>query len=157
MLETLIIFHILFSVLLIILILLQKGKGATMGAAFGAGASQTVFGSRGSFSFLMKLTMFIAALFFATSITLTYFAAKQAKQNKAGSDYLSKVEQVSKEAKAKQEENANKFALPKSDTSTNVAPQTNGTSTTSINTNKANVAKQTEKTAPKSAPQPNKK
>ncbi len=46
----------------------QQGKGATMGAAFGSGASQTVFGSRGSGSFLFRVTMGFVAVFFVTSI-----------------------------------------------------------------------------------------
>ena len=49
--------HVFIAAFLILLVLIQQGKGATMGAAFGSGASQTVFGSRGSGSFLLKLTI----------------------------------------------------------------------------------------------------
>jgi preprotein translocase subunit SecG len=75
--QILLILHILFAVILIGLVLLQRGKGG-MGSAFGSGgASQTVFGSKGTSGFLIKLTMGFAALFFITSITLTYLASKQ--------------------------------------------------------------------------------
>lgn len=67
--------HVLLAISLIALVLLQQGKGAEAGAAFGGGgASQTVFGSRGSTSFLAKLTGIAAALFFATSLGLGYLA-----------------------------------------------------------------------------------
>lgn len=67
--------HMLAAVCIIALVLLQHGKGADAGAGFGAGASGTVFGSRGSTPFLMKLTSFLAVIFFATSIFLAYRAA----------------------------------------------------------------------------------
>jgi len=56
--------------------MLQQGKGADMGAAFGAGASQTVFGARGSANFLSRTTAILAAVFFITSLTLAYFAGQ---------------------------------------------------------------------------------
>ena len=56
--------HIVVAIIIIILILVQHGKGADMGAAFGSGSSQTVFGSKGAAPFLMKLTGFLAAVFF---------------------------------------------------------------------------------------------
>lgn len=68
-------FHVLACVSLIILVLLQQGKGAEMGASFGSGASQTVFGSQGSGSFLLKITGGLAAIFFATSLILGYLAS----------------------------------------------------------------------------------
>ena len=73
--QIILIFHVLIAICLIALVLLQQGKGATAGAAFGAGASGTVFGSRGSKGFLYKLTGGLAIAFFATSITLTYLAS----------------------------------------------------------------------------------
>ena len=72
--------HILTALALVALILLQHGKGADMGAAFGSGASQTVFGSRGSTSFLLKITAALAALFFATSLGLGYLTAKDSRE-----------------------------------------------------------------------------
>ena len=68
--------HILVAVGLVGLVLLQQGKGADMGAAFGSGASGTVFGSRGSGSFLTRGTAILATLFFATSLWLAYFSGK---------------------------------------------------------------------------------
>lgn len=66
--------HILLAISLIVLVLLQQGKGAEAGAAFGGGASQTVFGSRGSTGFLAKLTGLLVLLFFVTSLLLTAYA-----------------------------------------------------------------------------------
>lgn len=68
--------HVVIAIALVALVLLQQGKGAEAGAAFGGGASQTVFGSRGSGSFLAKLTGALAAAFFATSLALAYFASQ---------------------------------------------------------------------------------
>ncbi len=64
--------HIVLSLLLIGIILIQQGKGATAGAAFGSGASSTVFGSRGSASFLTRTTSILATLFLANSLLLAY-------------------------------------------------------------------------------------
>jgi len=74
------------SVVLIGLILIQHGKGAEAGAAFGGGASGTVFGSEGSGSFLTKATGILAALFFILSLSLAYIAAQQSKQATATED-----------------------------------------------------------------------
>jgi len=94
--QIIVILHILFAVTLVALILLQQGKGATMGASFGAGASQTVFGSQGAGSFLLKITAFFGLLFFITSLVLGHYAdSNLAAQKKA--DILTKVEQLSKQ------------------------------------------------------------
>jgi preprotein translocase subunit SecG len=66
--------HIVVAVALIALVLLQQGKGADAGAAFGSGASATMFGSQGSASFLSRTTAGLATAFFLTSLTLAYFA-----------------------------------------------------------------------------------
>ena len=66
--------HVLLAISLIVLVLLQQGKGAEAGAAFGGGASQTVFGSRGSTGFLAKLTGALVLLFFVTSLAMAAFA-----------------------------------------------------------------------------------
>ena len=60
-----IVFHVLIAAAIVGLVLLQRGKGADAGAGFGAGASGTVFGARGSASFLSRMTATLAALFFA--------------------------------------------------------------------------------------------
>lgn len=69
--------HVLIAIAMTGFILLQQGKGAEMGASFGAGSSQTVFGSAGSAGFLTKATAVLALVFFVTSISLAIFARKQ--------------------------------------------------------------------------------
>jgi len=82
MLETgLIVFHLLLAIGMIGLILLQHGKGADAGAAFGSGASATVFGARGSSNFLSRTTGILAALFFATSVALATFAMQAGRES----------------------------------------------------------------------------
>lgn len=78
------IIHILVAVSLIALVLLQHGKGADVGAAFGSGASNTMFGSTGSLPFLIKVTAILAAIFFATSVALSYMATPHAKAGETG-------------------------------------------------------------------------
>jgi preprotein translocase subunit SecG len=65
--------HVLICIALIAIVLLQGGKGAEIGASFGAGASQTVFGASGGKSFMTKLTASAALIFMLTSLTLTYY------------------------------------------------------------------------------------
>lgn len=76
--------HVAIAIALVVLILLQQGKGAEAGAAFGGGASQTVFGSRGSGGFLSKATGLLAAAFFATSLALAWFASQAGEAPEAG-------------------------------------------------------------------------
>jgi preprotein translocase subunit SecG len=70
--NVLIIIHIIVCLALIMIVLLQTGKGADMGAAFGGGSSQTLFGSSGASTFLTKATTFAAVIFMLTSLTLAY-------------------------------------------------------------------------------------
>ncbi|MDX1763232.1 MAG: preprotein translocase subunit SecG [bacterium] len=70
----LVVLHVLVSIVLILIVLLQGGKGAEIGAAFG-GASQTVFGSAGPTDFLGKLTTWSAAIFMVTSLSLAYLSS----------------------------------------------------------------------------------
>lgn len=67
------------AIAIIALVLMQQGKGADVGAAFGSGASNTVFGSQGSGSFLMKLTFGFAVVFFVICIVLARMAVEQSK------------------------------------------------------------------------------
>ena len=67
--------HVILAIGVIGLVLIQHGKGADAGAAFGSGASATVFGARGSASFLTRATTVLAGLFFLTSVSLFYLAA----------------------------------------------------------------------------------
>jgi len=69
------ILHVLVAVFLVLVILLQAGKGAGVGAAFGGAGSQTVFGGRGAQTFLGKLTTVAAAIFFLTSLTLSHMSS----------------------------------------------------------------------------------
>ena len=72
------IIHILAAAGVIGLVLLQHGKGADMGAAFGSGASGSLFGVSGSSNFMSKATAICVAVFFATSLTLAYMASHRA-------------------------------------------------------------------------------
>ena len=87
---------VLVSVALVALILLQQGKGADAGAAFGSGASGTVFGSRGSASFLTRTTGILAALFIVISLWLAYLSNQQIEPH-------SVVEQVQQQEAASQD------------------------------------------------------
>jgi len=71
--------HVLVAVSIVVLVLIQHGKGADVGAAFGSGSSNTMFGSTGVTPFLVKLTATLAAVFFATSLVLNYFDVKMVK------------------------------------------------------------------------------
>lgn len=72
--------HVFAAVCIIALVLVQQGKGAGMGAAFGSGASSTVFGSRGSGSFLFRLTIMFIAIFFIASLAMNYMTVRAYKQ-----------------------------------------------------------------------------
>jgi preprotein translocase subunit SecG len=69
--------HVLIAFMIVALVLIQRGKGAEAGAAFGAGASGTVFGARGSANFLSRSTAVLAMLFFGTSLGLAYLGAQR--------------------------------------------------------------------------------
>ncbi|MEI6414201.1 MAG: preprotein translocase subunit SecG [Pseudomonadota bacterium] len=71
--------HLFISLGLIALILVQHGRGADAGAAFGSGASATVFGARGASNFLSRTTAILAAAFFITSMSLAYFSSQAGK------------------------------------------------------------------------------
>ena len=73
--------HVFACIFLITVVLLQTGKGADMGAVFGGGSSETVFGSSGAGNFLTKLTTGIAILFMLTSLVMTYGLARQTSQS----------------------------------------------------------------------------
>jgi len=75
--DIIVLFHVFLCIGLVGLILIQHGKGADAGAAFGSGASATVFGSQGSGSFLTRITAILATTFFVTSLTLAYFTIQR--------------------------------------------------------------------------------
>ena len=79
--QVILVVHLLVALAIIALILLQRGKGADMGASFGGGASQTVFGSSGGGNVLTSATAWLSALFFATSFGLAMLADQQFADN----------------------------------------------------------------------------
>ncbi len=90
--NVILIIHVLLSISLVGLVLIQQGKGADMGAAFGSGASNTVFGSQGSASFISRATGVIAALFFVTSLTLAFLVTSNSSGPVSATDSLSDVQ-----------------------------------------------------------------
>jgi len=89
--------HTLIALLIIVLVLLQRGKGADAGAAFGAGASGTVFGARGSGSFFSRATAVCATLFFVSSLTLAYLSSQRTIAPDSILEDLPAVEEVAGE------------------------------------------------------------
>ncbi|MDH5370706.1 MAG: preprotein translocase subunit SecG [Gammaproteobacteria bacterium] len=77
--NVILVIHVLVAVAVIGLVLIQQGKGADAGAAFGGGASSTVFGSQGSSSFLTRATGILATIFFITSLSLAYISTQKVK------------------------------------------------------------------------------
>ena len=78
--DILIIIHIVVCIALIMIVLLQTGKGADMGAAFGGGSSQTLFGSTGASTFLSKATTAAAIIFMVTSLGLAYLSSHRSRR-----------------------------------------------------------------------------
>jgi preprotein translocase subunit SecG len=87
MMTAILIIHVLAALAIIGLVLIQHGKGADAGAAFGGGASATVFGARGAANFLSRSTGMLAAIFFVTSLSLAYLA-------RSGGDTTSVVDSI---------------------------------------------------------------
>ncbi|MBV53707.1 MAG: preprotein translocase subunit SecG [Coxiellaceae bacterium] len=77
--------HVLVCVFIVALVLLQHGKGADVGAAFGSGGSNTMFGTEGSVPFLVKVTAVLAVVFYLTSIGLGHLTAVQSKKQQSTS------------------------------------------------------------------------
>jgi len=91
------ILHVLLALGLIGLVLIQQGKGADAGAAFGSGSSGTVFGPAGSGSFLTRLTTACATLFFVTSLSLAVMAAHRGDESSTVVDEAPATESASQE------------------------------------------------------------
>jgi preprotein translocase subunit SecG len=89
--------HVFLAIVLVVLILLQHGKGADMGAAFGSGSAGSLFGASGSATFLSRATGFAAAMFFITSMSLTYLSANKTDSSGAMSlmDQIEESDSVS--------------------------------------------------------------
>ena len=77
MISILLVIHVLLSLVIITLVMLQRGKGADAGAALGGGSSGSVFGARGASNFLSRSTAILATLFFITSLGLAYLSSNQ--------------------------------------------------------------------------------
>jgi preprotein translocase subunit SecG len=90
-----IIIHVIVCIALIMTVLLQTGKGADMGAAFGGGSSNTLFGATGATTFLSKMTTAVAVIFMLTSLILAYLTA-----NRGSSSMLSDMPAVEQPAPA---------------------------------------------------------
>ncbi|MBA6234070.1 MULTISPECIES: preprotein translocase subunit SecG [unclassified Colwellia] len=92
--QSLIIAYLIVSICLIGLVLIQQGKGADMGASFGAGSSATIFGSSGSGNFLTKATTWLAIAFFVISLVLGNLTANRIKSTDEWNNLNSPVEQT---------------------------------------------------------------
>lgn len=90
----LIVFHVLLAAALIAVVLVQRGPGATMGAAFGSGASGTVFGSQGAASFLTRLTSWLGVGFFAISLSMAVMVARSGGVGQQSPDDLGVAGQI---------------------------------------------------------------
>ena len=104
MFEVLLVIYLIVALGLVGLVLIQQGKGADMGASFGAGASQTVFGSSGSGNFLTRATAILAITFFVLSLLLGNLTASKVKQTDDWSDLAQPVEQTSTDVPSAEKE-----------------------------------------------------
>ncbi|ASG68786.1 preprotein translocase subunit SecG [Francisella halioticida] len=110
--EIILTIDIIAAIAIVVLVLLQQGKGANMGVSFGGGASNTVFGSKGAASFLFKMTVFFTALFFLCCLSLGYLgkssnshatASSASSEKSIASQYDQYQQEVSKASGTKQE------------------------------------------------------
>ncbi len=97
--------HVIVCIALIMIVLLQTGKGADMGAAFGGGSSQTLFGSTGASTFLSKATTIAAVVFMLTSFSLAYMSSKTVSSS-IMEDEPAPVEQTATEDTAPEKQQA---------------------------------------------------
>ena len=112
------VFHVLICVFLVVTILLQAGKGADLGAAFGAGSSQSLFGARGAATFLTKLTTVVAILFLATSLTLATLHKDRSRYNTNFEESVIPVEQKKEEVKPEEKKEEEKTEEKKEESKT---------------------------------------
>jgi len=122
--QIVIVIHVIVAVILIGLVLIQHGKGADVGAAFGSGSSNTMFGSQGAMPFLMKVTALFAAIFFATNLTMSYLVGHRMKEAQISTEAVTQpatlsVPSADKTGKKKQQQ----FVFPSVN---NTSPQGSG-------------------------------
>lgn len=86
--------HVLAAIGIVGLVLLQHGKGADVGAAFGSGASGSIFGASGSANFLSRATAILALVFFLTSLGLTYFSSRKSDTRGVMADHPVSTQKV---------------------------------------------------------------
>ena len=99
--ESVIIFvHVIAAIAITGLVLIQQGKGADMGASFGSGASQTIFGSSGSGNVLTKSTSIMAVVFFVTSLGLAVLARQQADLSIDNSGLIENLDEITAQQEA---------------------------------------------------------
>ncbi len=94
MISILLVIHVLLSLAIIGLVLLQRGKGAEAGAALGGGSSGSVFGARGAANFLSRTTAILATTFFVTSLALAYLSANQQSATETNGSVLEQAVEV---------------------------------------------------------------
>ena len=87
----LLVVHLLVAIAIVVLVLLQQGKGSDMGAAFGGGSSQSLFGARGSANFLSRTTSILATVFFVSSLTLAYYYTSRGGATDSGDSSVTDV------------------------------------------------------------------
>ncbi|WP_211185413.1 preprotein translocase subunit SecG [Thalassotalea algicola] len=117
--EILIVIYLIVALCLIGLVLIQQGKGADMGASFGAGSSATIFGSGGSGNFMTRATTWLAIAFFAISLVLGNLTAQRTKQTDEWNDLTTPVEQqIPADAAASAEPKSENVDVPVSDVPT---------------------------------------
>lgn len=109
--------HTIIALLIIILVLLQRGKGADAGAAFGAGASGTVFGARGSSNFFSRATAVMATVFFASSLALAYLSSQRSGSVDSLLEDSTAIEQVDEQGASSSDETDLTDVLPEFDES----------------------------------------
>ena len=115
--------HVIVAASIVILVLLQHGKGADMGAAFGSGSAGSLFGSSGAANFLSRATAVCAAIFFTTSLALTYFHAPKASTGVMSGGVMQGVPAKSEPAKA---DGASAIPAPAATGTPTPAPATGG-------------------------------
>jgi preprotein translocase subunit SecG len=126
--------HVVAAIVIIVLVLLQHGKGADMGAAFGSGSSGSLFGATGSANFLSRATAVTAAIFFITSLGLTYLASERHTGGDIG--VMQSVRPGGGDAKSdKKDEKKSGDTVPGADSSAtpSAAPKAEGGSDTKVN------------------------
>lgn len=105
MLNILTIIYLLIAIVLVTFILIQQGKGADIGASFGAGAAGTVFGSTGSANFLSRTTAILATIFFGISLVISNLNTHQSKPTSQFDDLSNVKQNVTQPAEVKKQNN----------------------------------------------------